>query len=693
MTITKPSLLLGAALLALAVPARAEEAAASDAEIVVTASIDRYAPRTLAATRTDTPALEVPFSVDTVGGALLADRGLVTLTDALRTVSGANPVGGIGGFNTRFRLRGFVAQNNLRNGYRQGVAWPVTEVQNIERIEVLKGPASMLYGRLEPGGAINIVTKQPDVARNFGSAGLMLDDDGLLRGTADVNLALGTGIGLRVNGVWENGEGFRDAVANETRYIAPAIAFQPTDRTRIVIEGEWLDRDGVFDRGLPAAPGLLGLTTGLPPERFLGDPADNFRNETRTITARLTHEFSDDVLLRIGGGWGRGDARGAYFFPVGGGATVPLLSPGGILNRRNQITIDREDDATAQIDLVVKARTGAIAHTLLLSADWSRNTGFSLINRATVNAPVNIFAPVGGAISSPTTARIINSNASADGLGALVQLETAWTPWLRTTAGLRIERSRARFTDNITGVTGRTEDTAVTPRLGLTLLPGGGFALFANWGRSFNPETSTRPLVDRAVALPSLGEQFEAGAKWESADGLLRASASWFRITKTNVRVAEPAPSPADRQSGEQRSQGLEIDVALQPVRGLAFEAAYAFTDAEVTADRTLLGRQLNQVPRQAASLWARGDITRRLGLGFGATIVDARFIDPANSFRLPSFARLDAAVYWQPVDALQVQVNLLNLGNTRYFENGNTNNNFYPGQPRTFRASAVVRF
>lgn len=199
-----PHLLLSASLLALASAARADEAA-SEAEIVVTASIDRYAPRTLAATRTDTPALEVPFSVDTVGAALIADRGLVTITDALRTVSGTNPVGGIGGFNTRFRLRGFVAQNNLRNGYRQGVAWPVTEVQNIERIEVLKGPASMLYGRLEPGGAINIVTKQPDVARNFGSAGLMVDEDGLLRGTADLNLALGTGIGLRVNGVWENG--------------------------------------------------------------------------------------------------------------------------------------------------------------------------------------------------------------------------------------------------------------------------------------------------------------------------------------------------------------------------------------------------------------------------------------------------------------------------------------------------------
>ncbi|OYQ23668.1 hypothetical protein CHU93_16970 [Sandarakinorhabdus cyanobacteriorum] len=266
-------------------------------------------------------------------------------------------------------------------------------------------------------------------------------------------------------------------------------------------------------------------------------------------------------------------------------------------------------------------------------------------------------------------------------------------PWLRTTAGLRVERSRARFTDNISGVTGRTEDTAVTPRLGVTILPGNGFALFANWGRSFNPETSTRPLVDRAVALPSLGEQFEAGARWESRDGLLRASASWFRITKTNVRVAEPAPSPADRQSGEQRSQGIELDLALQPVKGLAFEAAYAFTDAEVTADRTLLGRQLNQVPRHAASLWARGDVPRHVGVGVGATIVDARFIDPANSFRLPGYARFDAALYLQPLEAVQVQLNLINIGNARYFENGNTNNNFYPGQPRTLRASALVRF
>jgi iron complex outermembrane receptor protein len=675
----------------LAAPLVAGELPADDT-VIVTATIDRYAPRSTAATRTDTPALEAPFSIDTVGSALLADRGLVNLTDALRTVSGTNPVGGIGGFNTRFRLRGFVAQTNLRNGYRQGVAWPVTDVQSIERIEVLKGPSSMLYGRLEPGGAVNIVTKQP-VDDTFATAGLMADDDGLIRGTADINIALGSGISARLNGAWENGESFRDEVGNETRYIAPAIAFQPGERTRLVIEGEWLDRDGVFDRGFAAAPGLLGLMTGLPPERFLGDPADRFDNRTRTVSARLTHEFSDDVLLRVGGGWGRGDSRGAYFFPVGGGPGVPLLTASGILNRRNQITIDRQDDASIQADLVVNARTGPVGHTLLLSLDWSEDRGSSVISRAVVNAPVNIFAPAGGATYSPTTARIVDSNARNDGLGGLAQVESQWAPWLRTTLGFRVERSRGRFTDNITGVTGRTQSTIATPRLGVSLLPGNGVVLFANWGRSFNPETSTRPLVDRTIALPSRGEQIEAGVKWESEDGLVRASTSLFRITKTNVRVAEPAPSQADRQTGEQRSQGVEVDLALQPAKGLSFEAAYAYVDAEVTSDRTLAGRRLNQVPEHSASFWARGDITPRLGVGFGATIVGDRFIDPANSFRLPAYARGDAALYWRPIDRLLLQANLLNITDERYFENGNTNNNFYPGQPRTLRASAVVTF
>ncbi|WP_432815736.1 TonB-dependent receptor [Sphingorhabdus sp.] len=664
----------------------------SDEAIVVTATIDSYSPRTAAATRTGTPALEAPFSFDTVGAALLADRGLVNLTDALRTVSGTNPVGGIGGFNTRFRLRGFVAQTNLRNGYRQGVAWPTSEVQNIERIEVLKGPSSMLYGRLEPGGVVNIVTKQP-LDRDFVTTGIIADDDGLIRGIADINLNLGTKVAARINGVWENGESFRNNVANETRYIAPAIAFQPSERTRIVVEGEWLDRTGVFDRGMPAAPGLLGLTTGLPPERFLGDPVDRFNNSTRTITARMTHEFSDDVMLRVGGGWGRGESDGAYFFPVGGGVGAPLLTPGGILNRRNQITIDRQDDATAQADFIIKAHTGDVAHTVLLSIDWSQDTGTSLINRAVLNAPINIFTPTGGAIYSRTTARIVDSNTRNDGMGGLAQLESAWTPWLRTTAGVRVERSRGRFTDSITGITGQAKATAVTPRLGLTVLPGSGFALFANWGGSFNPETSTRPLVDRAIALPSRGEQFEVGTKWEALEGLLRASASAFQITKTNVRVAELAPSQSDRQTGEQRSQGIEIDLALQPVKGLTFEAAYTYTDAKVTVDRTLTGRRLNQVPDHSASFWARGDVTPRLGIGLGATIVGDRFIDPANSFRLASFARGDVAIFWRPINRLMIQANFLNVTNERYFENGNTINNFYPGQPRTLRASALVTF
>jgi catecholate siderophore receptor len=112
-----------------------------------------------------------------------------------------------------------------------------------------------------------------------------------------------------------------------------------------------------------------------------------------------------------------------------------------------------------------------------------------------------------------------------------------------------------------------------------------------------------------------------------------------------------------------------------------------------VTVDRTLDGRQLNQVPDHSGSFWARGDITPRLSIGLGATFVGERFIDPANSFQLASFARGDAAVFWRPVDRLLIQVNLLNVTNERYFENGNTNNNFYPGQPRTLRASALVTF
>jgi iron complex outermembrane recepter protein len=667
-------------------PALAQTSADAPGEIVITATLKAYEPEADVATRTGTPAFEIPFVSDAVGATLIADRGLTNLTDALRTVPGTAPVAGIGNFNTRFRLRGFVSTNNLRNGFRQALGFTTTDVAHIDRIEVLKGPASALYGRFEPGGVINIVTKQPLLANRYAAA-LTGDEDGQLRATADLNWAASDAVQARVNAAYDNGKGFRDFVDNQTWFVAPSVAVNLGSDTRLIVEGEVSDRDGVFDRGFVSSPLMLTL----PASRFLGDPADTYRNRTTAASAMLEHGSLDDVRVRIGGSYSRSRSDGFYFFPVAGGTGVPLLSATGILNRRIQTTFDIQRDWTALAEVAARFATGDIEHAVLAAAEFNRDSGVSQIRRSTVNSGINIFAPVYGAARPVPTAGIVDTTARNSSVAGLMQLETSWAPWLRTTIGARYERVKSRFTDNLTIRAGAANETAFTPRAGVTILPGGGFALFGNYGRSFAPEVTTRPIVGNVQPEPSRGEQVEAGVRWEQAGGRIRASATLFEITKSNIRVAEPAGSPFDRQVGEQRSRGFEIDVAAQPVPELRFELAYAYVDAKVTRDSVLTGRRLQSTPEHSASLWTRWDFHPRVGAGVGVFLVDDRFVDTQNSFALDGYVRADAAIYWRPLDRVEVQLNLLNAFGARYFENGNTNNNFYPGQPRTVRASVSV--
>lgn len=581
--------------------ALAQTSAEASGEIIVTATLKAYEPSADLATRTGTPSLELPFVSDAVGAALIADRGLTSLTDALRTVPGTAPVAGIGNFNTRFRLRGFVATNNLRNGFRQALGFTTTDVAHIDRNEVLKGPASALYGRFEPGGVVNIVTKQP-LLRDRYAASVTADEDGQLRGTLDLNWAASDAVQARVNAAYDNGKGFRDFVDNRTYFIAPSVAIAIGPETRLIVEGEYSDRDGVFDRGFVTSP----LLRDLPPSRFLGKPAHTYRNRTTAASAMLEHGALDTLRLRVGGSYSRSRSDGFYFFPVAGGTGVPLLSATGILNRRIQTTFDIQRDWTAMAEVAARIATGNIEHSVLAAAEYNRDSGVSVIRRSTVNSSISIFAPIYGAARPAPTAGIVDTAARNSSIAGLLQLETSWTPWLRTTVGARYERLKSRFTDNLTVRAGVATETAFTPGAGVTILPGSGF----------------------------------------------------------------------------------EIDVAAQPVPELRFELAYAYIDAEVTRDAILLGRKLQSTPEHSASFWARWDFHPRFGAGVGVFLVSDRFVDTQNSFALDGYARADAALYWTPIVGVQVQLNLLNAFGSRYFENGNTNNNFYPGQPRTVRAS-----
>lgn len=629
--------------------------------------------------------LEAPFVVSNVTADKISDRGLTSLQDALRVVSSTAPITGIGGFNTRFRIRGFLASNNLVNGFRQQVSFPILDVASIERIDVLKGPASALYGRLEPGGAINIVTKTPQDT-HFAQFGVMGDSEGLARVTLDINQPFGAGLKGRLNIVSDNGDGFRDFVDNKTVFAAPSLSFA-NETTSVVVEAAYSKKDGVFDRGFVSSP----LTLTLPNSRFLGERGDSFKAETSTASGRVSQVISDTIMLRFGGSISKSTSEGDYYFPIGAGGAL-LLTPAGILNRRNQTTRDEQEDASVGWEITKDFALGSTKNTLLIAGEWSKDESTSLIRRATVNAPISIFNPQYGAVKAPISANIIQSRSTNEGLGLLAQVETRFGAKILTTVALRGDRLRARFVDGLSGAAGTSNEIAVLPRVGATYLPTSNIALFVNWGQSFAPEAGTRPVRGLSSAKPSQGEQVELGTRLQNNGGTLRASASIFQITKSNVRVAEAGPSLFDVQVGEQRSRGFELEAMARPFANIEITGAYTSIEAEVTKDRILAGKTLQAVPENSASVAIMGRLTEELTIELNGFYVGSRFVDTANTFELPAFERFDASLIWKPNERLALQLNVLNLSDQRYFENGNTNNNFYPGQPRTVRARLSLK-
>lgn len=654
--------------------------------VTVTSTPD-YVPDAGIATKTDTPAREVPFTSSTVGRALLLDRGVTSMNDALATVPGVAAINGIGNFNARYRFRGFLASSQLKNGFRQQVNFPVTEFQNVETLEVMRGPASALYGRFEPGGVLNIVTKRPGV--DVREIGLGLGGDGQRRATADLGGNVGQAVSYRLNAVLEDSKTFRDHVGNRTTFLAPSFQFKLGPLTTLDLEAEFLKRDSNFDRGFPLALNVPILS--LPPQRFLGEPSDTFKNTSNNFSAMLNHTLAGGAKLRFGFAQNSAQSDGNYFFPNG---TTPLISNAGVLSRRNQLTTDINKDSVYMAEATGQVNWGGVQHKWLAGLERSSSLEDSRINRATVNSLLNIYNPVYNAVKSPTTAVVSNNEARNDTTALYLQDEISFNKQWRLTVGARSESIDSKFIDRATNITRRSNVRATTWRSGLAWMPTSDTTVFGNYSESFSPEVNARALVGGADPIPSRGKQFELGVRQDFLDKRLQTSATVFDITRTNVRVADTVMTTQDRQVGAQRSRGIELELSGRPTASWQVVASVTTLDAKVTQDTAALtGKRFQGAPSTSAALWNRYDFSPALGLGAGLVYAGDRFVDPANTLTLPSYTRWDLAAYGQITKSLRWQVNLLNAFSTNYFENGNTVNNLYPGQPRTLRASLNVKF
>ena len=534
---------------------------------------------------------------------------------------------------------------------------------------------------------LNIVTKRPGVA--ISEVAFSLGDDGKRRATLDFGGGANQVLSYRLNAALENSETFRDYVNNKTNFIAPSLRLKFSPQTNVDLNAEFGKRRAAFDRGFPLSLNFPVLSVDA--SRFLGEPEGRFDNTSKAGNIMLHHALSDGTKFRLGIASNNATSTGDYFFPVG---TTPLISNAGVVSRRRQETQDTNKDTTLVAEAAGRANWGGVSHKWLVGLERNTSLEDSVISRATVNALLDINNPSYGAIRSPATAPVLSSAVRNRTTALVLQDEVALNSEWRITIGARHEKIKSSFADRVNRITRESAVSATTWRTGVSWLPTPTTVLFGNYSESFSPEVTARGLVDGANPVPSRGEQWEVGLREDFLNNRLQVSAAVFEINRSNVRVAEPAPSVLDKQVGSQRARGVELEISGRPTPQWQVVSSISTLNANIVNDTTALaGKRFNGVPRTTAALWNRYDISQSIALGAGITYVGNRFADPLNTLSLPAYTRWDFAGFGKITPAISWQVNLLNAFNKIHFVNGNTNGNFYAGQPRTLRLALTTRF
>ncbi|MCU0527807.1 MAG: TonB-dependent siderophore receptor [Elainella sp. Prado103] len=664
-------------------------------QVVVTGEQEEgYAvPNASVGTRTDTPLRDVPQSIQVITQQVLEDQNITNFQDALRNVAGVTPVVDFGepiirGFNSTVLRDGLSEQS--ANGY--GIDFQ----SNVEQIEILRGPASVLYGSGDPGGVVNFTEKQPQ-PEPFYELGATIGNFDFYRSTLDFTGSLNSQrtILYRLNASYENSGSFIDFVDREEFAIFPVLSFQLGDNTGLTLDGSYRTATDFVDfYGLPLEGTILPNPLGeIPRSRFLGEPDFDETNLTNwSIGYLLEHEFSEDwsVRNRFRYNYARVESQGIAF------DTGELEDDNRTFNRVAASNQTTTETYTLRTDLLGQFQTGIIEHDILFGVELRRGTDNGINRNGTEIFPIDVFDPQYGNFGTDTEATS-SSISTGDNIGIYAQNLLSIGEQIKVLLGGRFDVAFSRTVDRLFPEFSVTPDavTGFAPRVGIVYQPIEPVSLYASWNRSFVPQFGTDR--ERNPFVPIEGEQFEVGVKTEFLNGRLAAILSAYQITRQNDFQPDPVDPNFSIQIGEQRSRGIDFDLRGEPLPGLQLIANYSYIDAEITEDTTgLQGNQVANIPQHSGSLWAVYEIQegtlQGFGVGAGVFVVGDRQGNSRNTFELPSYALTNALLYYRR-DNWRAQLNFENLFDTDYFVNSYTDNSAIPGRPFTIRGTVSVTF
>jgi catecholate siderophore receptor len=659
--------------------------------ITVEASEGYRVPAVTSATRTATPLREVPQAVTVVTKELMQDQLMTSMGDVVRYVPGVSLHQGE---NNRDQvvIRGNSSSADFFvDGVRDDVQY-YRDLYNLDRVEALKGPNAMIFGRGGGGGVINRVTKQAD----FGSLrelSIQGGSHGNARASVDFDQALGDQVAIRLNGLYESSGSFRQGVDLERWGLAPTLSYQPAANTRLSVGYERFRDARVADRGITS---FRGKPADVDLDTFYGDPDRSWvRADVDLVSLGLDHQFGAIGLRSrtLFGDYDRGYQNYVPGAVSADGGRVTLTAYNNATQRENLFN---------QTDISYLAATGSVQHHLLAGvevgrqvSDTFRNTGY--FNNTATSITVPFASPT---IDTPITFR--QSATDADNhvratVGAIyIQDQASLTSRLQAVVGVRFDRFALAYHNNRNADDLDRADTLVSPRVGIVFAAATRLSLYGNFSVSYLPGSG-----DQFSSLTNVTEQLEPekfanreiGAKWDARDRLSLTVAA-YRLDRTNTRSLDPNDPTRIVQTGSQRSEGYELGVNGQVTSGWSIAGGYAYQDAVVTQATASAreGARVGQVPRHTVSLWNNVQLGSRLGAALGVIYRGAMFATVDNSVELPGYTRVDAAIFVSLSPSLRLQLNVENVFDRDYWTNADSNTNLSPGSPRAARLGLTAR-
>ncbi|MFC0350622.1 TonB-dependent receptor [Undibacterium danionis] len=694
---TLPALLLCASLPVAAQNTNTTQASKLPEVQVVGATEQTYATKiSSTATKTDTLLRDTPQAITVLTKELMKDQAMQSMADAIRYVPGVVTAQGEGNRDTAVFRGNSSTGDFFVDGMRDDVQY-YRDFYNIESVEALKGSNAMIFGRGGSGGIINRVTKQAQWLP-VREASITLGSWSNRRATFDLGQALDQNMAFRVTGMMENSDSYRSGVNLKRSGINPTFAIRAGQNTNIVLGYEHFKDDRTADRGVPSYQAkALNVDSSV----FFGNAAlSPTWSRVDAFTALIDHDLGNGYTLRNRTRYADYDKFYQNIFS------------GAVNNTATSVALSAYSNATQrqnffnQTDLTFDIQSGNIKHKILAglelgqqTTDNLRNTGYFPTvgaNATSITVPLN--HPFTDNVVFRPSATDANNHGVAKTVGIYVQDQIEFSAQWQAILGVRRDSFGIDFSNNRTGEKIENTDTPISPRAGLIYKPMTEMSLYASYSLAFAPragdQLSSLTASNKAFD-PEKFKNFELGAKWDVLRDL-SLSAAVYQLDRSNVAIADPTDSTKTILVDGQRTKGLELAVSGKINAAWSVMGGYAYQDAKITRTQSATvkaGATLAQVPSHSASLWNRYDLNSQWGLAAGVVYRGAIYPSTDNTVELPGFTRVDTALYFAWDKHIQLQLNVENLADKKYYASANSNNNITPGSPRAVRLGIHFKY